>query len=846
MTPISRVANLRFLFRLAGRFMRSAAIAHSASIVFAAGLFLMAMFVTLQTLSLSGVQVVERDLGRFGAFVGYGTVAVKPGDDTIVRDVHGRAIKAGASDVMVSLVAVDVQLSTAKPRELTLQEADWSSRPFPHRYLLLSGRWPTRAGEVVVTNPGDVPAAVGTSVTALGGEAQFQVVGIADDRYARSSGLLAGQGTWASLSPRVVERFPLLQSQLVLYWSGNAVDSVLAAFDAVLEGREGGRGETVAVVESFKTRDNLAAAPERTWISRTPAGYTIPSLLLPLGAVSLVFGLNVRRFRRTITVLTSLGVRPSISVASLSLAAIGWSLVAACCGAAAGTAMGAVARMAIVDLRDQPSGPVNGLAAPLVRLLGLIVVGAACAGVLLYVTWHTQKASSIVGATSGGRRTLGRDVRHLLALAAWCGTILFALRVDSPPKAMVLAGALTVGLLLVVPELVDLVVGALPEGEPRLRLGRRQLASDRRRVSAAVALLAVTLGASLGYLTLLDTLVKTANEQSYPDVLPGQLLISDRASQLLPAPPLVLRAVYRSGIVEGRPRLEMRYVLDLDSAGNATRTASPDGSNGSILAVDSVKQVELLVNHSLTQGQRTSLQDGGILLWADAADMGDVTPSRSRLAIASGDVLVGRTRDIPVASITVGQVGWRVGTTGVLLTSSARGLGLPITTGAVIYTGLAAAQAEAVQGAVVGAGVDAKTIQVYKRPPPAIPPAALLATAVGLVVLVLSASLVATRGQARVLRGYLGQLVSIGLPISWARQVLLYQHVVIVAISTLLGLLIAIPPVVIATLQISGFVLSIPWGQILVLIAAIYLATCAAALHSSRQLRARDSVHEDA
>jgi len=814
--------------------------------MFIAGLFLMAMFVTLQTLSLSGAQVVERDLGRFGAFVGYGTVAVKPGDDAIVSDVRGGAIKAGASDVMVSLVAVDVQLSTTRPRELTLQEADWSSRPFPGRYPLLSGRWPTRAGEVVVTNPGDVPAAVGTSVTALGGGAQFQVVGIADDRYARSSGLLAGPGTWASLSPRVVERFPLLQAQPVLYWSGDAADRVVAAFDAVLDGREESRGGTAAVVESFKTRDDLAAVPERTWISHTPAGYTIPSLLLPLGAVFLVFGLNARRVRRTLTVLTSLGVRPSIAVASLSLAVIGWSLVAACCGAVAGTAVGAVARMAVAHLRDQPSGPVDGLAAPLVRLLGLIVVGAACAGVLLYMTRRTDKASGVVGATSVGRRSLGRDVRHLLAVATWCGTILFALRVDSPPKAMILAGALTVGLLLVVPELVDLVVRALPEREPRLRLGRRQLASDRHRVSAAVALLAVTVGASLGYLTLLDTLVRTANEQVYPDVLPGQLLISDRASQLLPAPPLVLHAVDQSGLVEGQPRLEMRYVLDLDSAGNATRTASPDGSNETILAVDSVKQVELLVNHSLTRGERMTLQDGGILLWADATGTGDATPFRSQLVITSGDVRVGQTRDIPAASITVDQAGWRVGTSGVLLTSSARRLGLPVTTGALMYTGLASVQTEAVQRAVLGAGVDAKTIQIYKRSPPAVPPAAFLTTAAGLVALVLSASLVATRGQARTLRRYLSRLVSIGLPISWARQVLLYQHVVIVAVSTILGLLIAVPPVVVATMKISGFVLSIPWGQILILIAAIYLATCVAALHSSRQLRARDGMHEDA
>jgi hypothetical protein len=98
---------------------------------------------------------------------------------------------------------------------------------------------------------------------------------------------------------------------------------------------------------------------------------------------------------------------------------------------------------------------------------------------------------------------------------------------------------------------------------------------------------------------------------------------------------------------------------------------------------------------------------------------------------------------------------------------------------------------------------------------------------------------VATRGQGRVLRGYLGRLVSIGLAVGWARQVLLYQQAVIVATATLLGLLIAIPPVIVTTLRISGFVLSIPWVEILVLIAGTYAATVLAALHASRSLRPR-------
>ncbi|MEH0972719.1 hypothetical protein V6U77_16490 [Micromonospora sp. CPCC 205546] len=46
----------------------------------------------------------------------------------------------------------------------------------------------------------------------------------------------------------------------------------------------------------------------------------------------------------------------------------------------------------------------------------------------------------------------------------------------------------------------------------------------------------------------------------------------------------------------------------------------------------------------------------------------------------------------------------------------------------------------------------------------------------------------------------------------------------------------------VVALRISGFVLSIPWAQLLTLLAAIYLATALAALRSALSLRAREPV----
>jgi drug/metabolite transporter superfamily protein YnfA len=420
---------------------------------------------------------------------------------------------------------------------------------------------------------------------------------------------------------------------------------------------------------------------------------------------------------------------------------------------------------------------------------------------------------------------------------------LLALGLDSATEATILSGVLTVGVLLLLPEVVDLVLRMLPERGPRTRLSRRQLATDRQRAAAAVALLAVILGGSLGYLTLLSAMVRTLEKQTYPDVLPGQVIVANRGSVILPPPRQVLEVVEESELARGRPRLDLRYLHELDRRGNPRLTASLESTIQSILALDSVDQVEQLLGHPLTPDQAAVLHDGGILVWTDTPSTSETT-GRQRLIVTSGDTPIGPPIEVPAATVGSEDVAWRVGTSGILLTPTAERLRLPITTGAAMYTGLSASEGRALQDAVIHAGLDANTVQYYQGRPPVVPPVALVATAAGLVVIALLATLVATRAQGRILCQYLGRLISIGLPLRWARQVLLYQQAVIVAVATLLGVLIAIPPLIIAKVQISGFALDIPWTQILVLIASIYAATFLASLHASRRLRAGTDSYE--
>jgi hypothetical protein len=816
-----------------------------------AGLFVMAMFISLRTLSLTGAQVADRDLGRFSASVGYGSIMLPPGEDRFVQDVRARTMRLGVTDAEVVLSIADMQLATTPSRAVSTLEAAWQYRPFPKRYELLSGRWPTRAGEVVVTEPQDVRAAAGDGLPVLGGKATLQVVGTADDRFARTTNLLVAPGTWASLDPSLAEGFQVLDAQPFLLWSGVRQDDVVAAYAAAVRdwkqrlGSAVDGGDPDMVGGTLQTREQLSARPERTWIERTPAGYTLPSLLLPLAATLLVFGANHRRFRRTLNTLVNVGVRPLTAVAALALAAIAWCLTAAAGGAVVGTVVGVGARAVIARLRDKAPGPIDGLDAPLLRLLAITVFATLCAAAALAM--GTRKVKAPVSPrpeakTTAAPKRRGRDARHLLAVAAWCAAVAYAIRVDSPAKAMILTGVLTFAVLLVIPDVLDVMLRVLPEGGPRRRLAHRQLAADRNRATAALAILTVLMGASLGYLALLDTLIRTADQRAYPEALPGQVLLADRASITFPPPATLLRAVDASGVANQLPRTELTFLFTTDADGNVTRSATRDGRDDNLLAVETAAQVEQLIGHSLNPTQRSALAEGGLLVWADAPDAPSHTVP-TRLAIKAADTLVSRTHAVPAVAVEVPLVEWRIGTDGVLLRSTALGLNLPVPkAGPLVISNVSTTQADAIHDAVARAGLDAKMIRIYTPPPAPVPPAALVVTAAGLVILAVTAVLAATRAQTRALRGYLARLISIGIPATWARDVLLYQYGILVAASTLLSLGIALPPTAVVAMRISGFALSIPWAQLLTLLAAIYLAATIAALRCVLTLRAREGI----
>jgi hypothetical protein len=643
----------------------------------------------------------------------------------------------------------------------------------------------------------------------------------------------------------VAKGFPLLGAQPILLWQGNDTPAAVAVFtDAVRAAppvaKYGTENDPGRVEDTLRIREQLAVRPERTGIERSPAGYTLPSMLLPVAVVLLMFGINDRRWRRTARRLIDVGVPARAAIAALTGSALAWCTVAAIAGVLAGAWVGVAARAVIAQVRDRPPGPIEGLVTPAWRLVALVMLTCIGAGFTMALRMRQPTMRRTRGKVRSAwmDRVFGRDVRHIAAVVAWCAAALYAAQIDGPPQAMIVTGIITVAVLLSLPDGVDALLRVLPESGPRRRLARRQLAGDRRRVTAAIAVLTVLMGASLSSLVLVSTMIRSLDAQAYPEVLPGQILLADRASTTFPPPVPLVRAVDTSEAASGLHRAQLSYLFTMDSTGAITRSVTRPAQNGNLLAAETPQEIEQLIGHPLSETERSTLTSGGLLIWTDAPEPPKGVAT-TPLAITEGDKPLRRTAALPVTAVEVPLVEWRIGTDGIMLSATAQAQRLPSPqSGPQIISGASEAQATAIQQAVSRAGLDPRMVRIYTPPPPAVPAAALVVTAVGLALLVLAGVLVATHAQTRTLRSYLGRLIAIGISPVWARHVLLLQHGSILATSTLLSLVIALPPTLVLAMRVSGFVVDVPWDQLSILVAAIYLAVLLAMLRATFRLRA--------
>ncbi|MER7699147.1 hypothetical protein [Streptomyces sp. NPDC096095] len=281
----------------------------------------------------------------------------------------------------------------------------------------------------------------------------------------------------------------------------------------------------------------------------------------------------------------------------------------------------------------------------------------------------------------------------------------------------------------------------------------------------------------------------------------------------------------------------------MDETGPVPSTTR-QGNNGGILAVDSPDDVPVLTGRPLTADQRALLDRGGLLVWGDRDNAPPPEGQPTRLVVTEDDRILSETPPLPSKPLELARTGWRAGTDGILLVDTARRLDLPIAVRGPIMVADADADADAddgqdtrVQQILQDHAIDARAAYIHVEPEPPVPDTALYVSAAALALLALTTVLTALRGQTRALKTYIDSLIALGIPPSWGRHIILWQYALLLGTATLLGLFIAIVPTVALATQIPDFELSIPWGQMSLLLAALALASVLAATRSTLALR---------
>jgi len=836
-----RLARVGLWVRLARRFMRTVPTRRSAGVVLVATMLLMALFVALKGFSLSGEQVVQRDFGRFTSRIGLTKV---DGNDARGLDrARAAARRARATDAMVLLESPnDVLPPIADPPFTAFLEADWRSEPFPERYSLTEGRWPRAPREVVVTGAFARAIEGERAFSVFSGNQRLRVVGRVHDRFdTQSSEILAAPGTWRAfaatkgLSAKSA-KYPLYAPFTTLLWSGGRRDRVARAISAVSS--PGGEAQSGGSATELRTREGELSETRRDWIDAIPLAYRLPSIGLVLLAVLAAFGINARRLRRNLGTLRSVGIGATDATAAVILAGVAWVLAACVAGSVLGVGLGVAVRAVAGEFVTQPLSPFPDVGGPALRFLVVAVVACVGVAVAAMVGQRRLTARSLLSSIPRGRWV--SHVRRALATLAAAAAIWQGFSLDAIEGAMILVGTLAAVVALMTPEIVRTALRGLPVSGPRRRLARQQLLFDNGRAVIVVAVLTATLGPPVAMVTLLDSAITSDAQVS--SVASRQVVLSDPSGSGRPPKGLVRQVVAR--LDAPAPPVQVSYLgsdYDEPRRGDIDVNVAGDDLSG-VIVVDTVADAVRLSNGALTDAQRQTLGDGGLLAWPQR-DREDLKLEGNALKLdvrnANTRAVLSSTPPIPAVYAPF-QPSWdESGNRGVVLTSTARRLDLPVYRGELVLTGISPTASAQAERAAIDTGYDPHTVDFYEVDSVQVAPA-LWATIIGLGLLVLLTVFSLTGAQAAMLRSYLGGLIALGLPRRWARNVLNLQTAILVAISATLSLVIGVVPIIIAALKVPRLMLAIPWSALAAIVALFVGSAALGTALSSRRLRAAD------
>ena len=822
---------LLFWIRLSARLARDSRKWWAAVVFGAAVMVVTTTYLVFQSLVVSPQQLLDRDLGRYSAAIGYGTRPVQPGTDWPAAMT--RALQsAGFVDAFVSLSVLGVAVSSD---QVSVREGAWAENPFPRRFILRQGDWADQPGEVVVAMRDlDRAPRVGERLQLLSGRMELDVVGIATDRFAGDvTTYLVGRGTWAAVPRSTAKRFPMVSAMPMVYWDGSRRRDMVKAFaeahpDSARLSLDVVRGSLVPAAVLLEQNRGQSADSGNIF------AYALPSFGVPLVGAVVWLGLVGRRLLRHRRQLIDLGVRPGAAALVPVGAAIGPLALATVAGVGAGVAVAVGGRPVVASWHEQPLSPLVLPWDPLIKgALVLIVTAVVAFGWL----WWRRPGSAhdrerARGWRRPGHRRLAREFRRWLAVLAFVGAMVALPVASSVTVAMGLAATCVVLGAALAPDALAAVIRVLPSRDFRLRMGARQLRSSAP-AAAGTAVIAATIGSAIAFTILLSTMIATMDDRQTPEVLPGQVIINSGDGAVhSPAAPEAVRVVESLDVTDRTEAVQLRFAGSDDES--QPRVVLKD-SDEYVMALDTLEQAKALLGDEWDDRYDNALRSGGLVRWLNAEEGEESTGSAVTLTYEGEPAPLARLNAV---NADWPHVDWARGVSALTLSSTMRRHQLPLTDGEMILTGASDSVAAEIRAALRERGLDEDLAVGYREPPPPIPPAGLVATAVLLAATALLMITVSSASRVAELRPTLGVLLANGVPPSWIRQCVLFQEAVVLVVGAGVGAVFGVIPILVSVPRFSGYwTVSLPWGQIAVLLLACVLGSAAAALLSAWRLQ---------
>ena len=294
----------------------------------------------------------------------------------------------GRVELITTLPVTGLGLAAEEHRELRVSETPWDASPYPKRYSLAEGRYPSAPGEIAISTALAAGGAVGGNVRIAvpGVDTSWKITGIIADNYLDDATMYAAPGTLSDVYRRIEDLTGIPQYLSgSLYWSAPSPEPVLAQL-RVLSSISAALQELPAATSAQVLLSAADLHGDRPAPGGNPVIYVWPAVLMPALVVIMAILLLSVWLRKQQVVLAAMGIQDSVLILAIIGALTIMGLAALAVASPIALGIGTVVRIILLWVYELP---LSTFVFPwgLFPLFWLSIAGGIAAGLAIAGGW---------------------------------------------------------------------------------------------------------------------------------------------------------------------------------------------------------------------------------------------------------------------------------------------------------------------------------------------------------------------------------------------------------------------------------------------------------------------------